>query len=104
MRAVLEDMSMGEGRALLRVDFPEPRPDLVLVEGGGGSALHEAASFAVRRGPNWPVIAVIISAHAALLFALITLDVIPIMKAPKPKPMVVEMLALKPPPPIKPDK
>jgi len=104
MRAVLEDMSVGEGRAMLRAHFPEPRPDLVLVD-GGGTLFREPGGFAVRRsGPNWPVIALIIGAHAALLLALITLDVIPILKAPKPKPMVVEMLTLKPPPPVKPEK
>src|SRR4051812_40074550 len=101
MRAMLEDMAIGESRALLHAHFPEPRPDLVLVD-GGAVLPREPGGFAVRRGPNWPVIAFIVGAHAALLFALITLDVIPILKAPKPKPMVVEMLALKPPPPIKP--
>jgi len=86
MRAVLEDMSVGEGRAMLRAHFPEPRPDLVLVD-GGGTLFREPGGFAVRRsGPNWPVIALIIGAHAALLLALITLDVIPILTAPKPKP------------------
>jgi len=103
MRAMLEDMAVGESGALLHAHFPEPRPDLLLVD-GGAMLLREPSAFAVRRGPNWPVIAFIIGTHAALLFALITLDVIPILKAPKPKPMVVEMLSLKPPPPIKPEK
>jgi protein TonB len=102
MRAMLEDMAVGESGALLHAHFPEPRPDLLLVD-GGAVLLREPGGFAVRRGPNWPVIAFIIGAHAALLFALITLDVIRILKAPKPKPMVVEMLSLKPPPPIKPE-
>jgi hypothetical protein len=85
MRAVLEDMSVGERSAMLRADFPEPRPDLVLVD-GGGILLREPGGFGVRRGINWPVIAFIIGAHAALLALLVTLDVIPIVKLAKPKP------------------
>jgi protein TonB len=98
MRAALEDMSVGESGALLRADFPEPRPDLVLID-GGAILLREPSGFGVRRGVNWPVIGFIIAAHAALLALLVTLDVIPIVKLPKPKPMVVNLLSLKPPPP-----
>ena len=103
MRAALEDMSVGEGQALLRVNVSEPRPDLVLVE-GGGLILRPSAGFAIRRGPNWPVIVCIIGAHVALLLALVALDVIPIGRAEKPTPLVVEMLSLKPPPPPVPEK
>jgi periplasmic protein TonB len=103
MRAALEDMSVGEGHALLSANVFEPRPDLMLVA-GGGLLLRPPAGFAVRSGPNWPVIVCIIGAHVALLLALVALDVIPIANAAKPAPLVVEMLALKPPPPPVPEK
>jgi protein TonB len=103
MRAALEDMSVGAAPVLLRVAVPEPRPDLVLID-SGLAALRAPGGFAVRGRPNWPVIAFIIAAHVALLLALVRLDVIPILKAPELKPLVVEMLSLKPPPPPLPRK
>ena len=103
MRAVLEDRSIGEGYAIFRANLPEPRPDLLLVD-GGGILFGEPGRFSVRGGPNWPVIAFIIGAHAAVLLALVTFDVIPIFKVARPTPLVVEMLTLEPAPPIRPER
>lgn len=56
------------------------------------------------RGPNWTVIGLILLAHAALLFALVKLDVIHVGKA-APPPLVIELItemAPPPPPPAQP--
>ena len=54
--------------------------------------------YAARKRPNLPALFFIGLMHAALLFALIELDVVTISK-PAPQPLVVELLSLPNPPP-----
>ncbi len=58
----------------------------------------ERSAYGERQGPNWTAIGTILAVHAALLFALVSLDVIDIMP-PKPAPLVVDLVNLAPPPP-----
>jgi protein TonB len=97
MHATFGERLGREDAAVWRVSFPEPRPDLL--EASPPSAPRPGAgSYGADRRPSLTVIAIVVAAHALLLFALVKFDVIPMSK-PKPKPLVVELLRIPPPPP-----
>jgi periplasmic protein TonB len=87
-----------EGVATWRARFPEPRPDL-LASVRPAPLAGERAVYGAGQRPSWLTIALILGAHALLLFVLVKFDVIATAK-PKPRPLVVDLLTLPPPPPV----
>jgi protein TonB len=92
MHAALKSDLDTVGGALVFADLPAS-PEPSTIGHGGGRSIYDAA-----RRPNWVAITAIVALHAALLAALVELDVIPLAK-PKPAPLVVELIAEPPPPP-----
>lgn len=95
--AVGQRSERGRGAATWHASFPEHRPD-PLVPATPVSLAEDRTIYGAGQGPSWVTIALIVGAHALLLFLLVKFDVIAIAK-PKPRPLVVDLLTLPPPPP-----
>lgn len=80
-----------DGDALFFADVPASATDALI------EAIVPRSTYGVNRRPSWPAILMIAALHAALLYGLITLDVIHV--APKKQPLVVELIAEPPAPP-----
>lgn len=81
-----------DGDALFFVDLPAAAVE-PLVE-----AMPPRSAYGASRQPNWPAILTIAALHAGLFYGLIKLDVIDIV--PKKEPLVVELIAEAPAPPV----
>ena len=93
-----ERLGRDEDAPTWRVSFPEHRAEPIAASQAEADSQLEAGGYGAKRRPSITAIAIVVVAHALLLFALVKFDVIPVGK-PKPKPLVVELLRVPPPPP-----
>ncbi|WP_156679389.1 energy transducer TonB [Sphingomonas profundi] len=93
--AYARDGRIAAGEPHFRASFPEAPPS---VESPPAMA-PEPGGYGARERPNWAAIAAIVAGHAALLFALVRLDVIEIGREAAPPLVVVDLQTNPPPPP-----
>ncbi len=81
-----------DGDALFFAHLPASASDALI------APIEPRSAYGAHRRPSWPAILMIAALHAALLYGLITFDVIHV--APRKQPLVVELIAAPPAPPI----